>query len=155
MILISQNELLSLVLKIAVEGKDYTVFISSDHMQCFLCGEHGHLRQTCPSKQDNVSDVAASQTIPKNNVKENSTAIHEVIDEQVERNVTLGSNESTRETNNVNTGVHQPADGAARANVVEKENAKAEPQKVHSQSKDREDEDLVMEYVEANDKKGE
>lgn len=110
----SQNEPLNLVLKIAVEGKDYTIFITSDNMRCFLCGEHGHQKQTCP-KQQSGNILAGSQTTPKKNVqennaavKENNAAVHEVIDEAVERNV---------EINNVNTG-DAAVDGATSANAV-------------------------------------
>ncbi len=46
-----QHDPLNLVLKVAVEGKDYTIFVTSGQMRCFLCGEHGHVRQICPSKQ--------------------------------------------------------------------------------------------------------
>ncbi len=46
-----QHDPLNLVLKVVVEGKDYTIFVSSGQMRCFLCGELGHVRQTCPSKQ--------------------------------------------------------------------------------------------------------
>ncbi|XDV25010.1 hypothetical protein PO909_029016 [Leuciscus waleckii] len=60
----SQNEPLNLVLKIAVEGKDYTIFITSDNIQSFLCGEHGHQKQTCP-KQQSGNILAGLQTTPK------------------------------------------------------------------------------------------
>lgn len=50
MILNEQQDPLNLAVKLTNEGKDYTIFISSDHMRCFSCGEHGHVRQTCPNK---------------------------------------------------------------------------------------------------------
>lgn len=51
MILNEQQDPLSLTVKLKNEGKDYTIFISSDQMRCFFCGEQGHVRQTCPNKQ--------------------------------------------------------------------------------------------------------
>jgi hypothetical protein len=167
----SQNEPLNLVLKIAVEGKDYTIFITSDNMRCFLCGEHGHQKQTCP-KQQSVNILAGSQTtvqeknagvkennasVQENNaavqeknaagkennaaVQENNASVHEVIDKVVERKV---------EINDVNTG-DDTVDGPTSANAVGRKNESTEAQKVTSQSKNR-DEDLLMEYVETNDK---
>ncbi|XP_039519893.1 uncharacterized protein LOC120473900 [Pimephales promelas] len=50
MILNSQSDPLNLSVKLSIEGKDYTVFISSESMKCFVCGEFGHVRQTCPRR---------------------------------------------------------------------------------------------------------
>uniref|UniRef100_A0A9J8DN12 CCHC-type domain-containing protein n=1 Tax=Cyprinus carpio carpio TaxID=630221 RepID=A0A9J8DN12_CYPCA len=72
----SQNELLNLVLKIAVEGKDYTIFVTSDNMRCFLCSEYGHQKQACP-KQQSANNSAGSQTSPKINVQENNVGVKE------------------------------------------------------------------------------
>lgn len=60
-----QHDPLNLVLKVAVEGKDYMTFVSSGQIWCFLCGEHGHVRQICPGKQNDVADLTGSQTIKK------------------------------------------------------------------------------------------
>lgn len=164
----SQNEPLNLVLKIAVEGKDYTIFVTSDNMRCFLCSEYGHQKQACP-KQQSANNSAGSQTSPKINVQENNVgvkennaavqeknedvqennasvkesnaAVHDVIDEAVERNV---------EINNVNA-VDDTVDGATSANAVGGGNENEELQKLQSQTKNR-DEDLLMECVETNDK---
>lgn len=160
----SQNEPLNLVLKIAVEGKDYTIFIPSDNMRCYLCGEHGHQKQTCP-KQQCVNNLAGSQTTPPKNVqennaavqennagikennaaikennagvKENNPAVHEVIDEAVERNV---------EKNNANTG-DDTVDGATSANAVGRKKMKVQKHKKYILSLKTE---MKMEYVETN-----
>ncbi len=79
-----QHDPLNLVLKVAVEGKDYTIFVTSGQMRCFLCGEHGHVRQTCPSKQN---DITGSQTIQKNTVQENNTVVREAVAEETENSI--------------------------------------------------------------------
>lgn len=71
MILNSKSEALNLSVKLNIDGKDYTIFISSETMKCFVCGGFGHVRQTCPIKNGvnaNNSEVAAS-------AEENSQAI--------------------------------------------------------------------------------
>lgn len=146
-----QHDPLNLVLKVAVEGKDYMTFVSSGQIRCFLCGEHGHVRQICPGKQNDVADLTGSRTIKKNTVQENNTVIHEVIAEETENNI--GENESSSETNNSNVDVDQPADAikCQRANA-QMQNVRTEVQETHLQSKSREDEFPLMECVETNDK---
>ncbi|XDV37819.1 hypothetical protein PO909_007360 [Leuciscus waleckii] len=50
MILNSQSDPLNLSVKLSIDGKDYTVFISSESIKCFVCGEFDHVRQTCPRR---------------------------------------------------------------------------------------------------------
>ncbi len=50
MILNPQSDPLNLSVKLSIDGKDYTIFISSDSMRCFVCGDLGHVRQTCPNR---------------------------------------------------------------------------------------------------------
>lgn len=52
MILSAEYQDLNVAVKLTVLGKDYTIFITSDTMRCFVCGKHGHTRQTCPTKKD-------------------------------------------------------------------------------------------------------
>ncbi len=147
-----QHDPLNLVLKVVVEGKDYTIFVSSGQMRCFLCGEHGHVRQTCPSKQNDITDITGLQTIQKNTVQENNTVVREAVAEETENSI--GGNESSSETNNSNVDVDQPADGVKcqSANAVEMQNVRTEVQETLSQPKSREDELPLMECAETNDK---
>lgn len=69
MILNEQQDPLNLAVKLKNEGKDYTIFISSDQMRCFFCGELGHVRQTCPNKQ--VDEPSHSEIIEQNVTREN------------------------------------------------------------------------------------
>lgn len=59
MILNNQSDPLNLSAKLSFEGKDYTVFISSESMKCFVCGDFGHVRQTCPNRNNQADAVAA------------------------------------------------------------------------------------------------
>lgn len=60
MILKSQNEALNLSVKLSIDNKDYTIFISSETMKCFVCGEFGHVRQNCPNKNGANVNIAAA-----------------------------------------------------------------------------------------------
>ncbi len=42
---------LDLVLNFQVDDFDYVVFITTDKIKCFGCGNFGHLVRACPSKQ--------------------------------------------------------------------------------------------------------
>lgn len=61
MILNSQHESLAVTIKLTVDRKDYTIYISSETMRCFSCGEHGHIRQACPKKQQTAGDSARAK----------------------------------------------------------------------------------------------
>ncbi len=41
----NSSDPLNLSAKLSIDGKDYTIFISSDSMRCFVCGDFGHIRQ--------------------------------------------------------------------------------------------------------------
>ncbi len=150
----SQHDPLNLVLKVSVGGKDYTIFVSSGQMRCFSCGEHGHVRQTCSTKQNDrpITDLTGSQTIQKYTVQENTTVVREVPAEETENSI--GENESRSETKNPNVDVDQPADGASTsANAAEIQNVRSEVQETHSQPKSREEELPSMECVDKNENK--
>lgn len=67
MILNSQTEALNFSVRMSIDGKDYTIFISSETMRCFTCGGVGHVRQTCPNKNRvNVNGVAAAAANAEN-----------------------------------------------------------------------------------------
>lgn len=50
MILNSPNDPLNLSVKLSIDGKDYTIFITSRSMKCFVCGGFNHVRQSCPNR---------------------------------------------------------------------------------------------------------
>lgn len=52
MILGAEYQDLNVAVKMTMLGKDYTIFITTDSMRCFVCGNHGHTRQKCPTKKD-------------------------------------------------------------------------------------------------------
>lgn len=63
MILNSHSDPINVSVKLNIDRKDYTIFISSESMRCFICGEFGHVRHTCPNRDRPASpDVAPAPT---------------------------------------------------------------------------------------------
>lgn len=56
MILNAQHDPLNVSLNLAIDGRNCTIFISSETMRCFVCGGHGHIRQNCPENNTQQSD---------------------------------------------------------------------------------------------------
>ncbi len=69
MIFNSQSDPLNLSAKLSIDGKDYTIFISSDSMRCFVCGDFGHIRQTCPNRDRPAGLPAAPAADAENSEK--------------------------------------------------------------------------------------
>ncbi len=69
MIFNSQSDPLNLSAKLSIDGKDYTIFISSDSMRCFVCGDFGHIRQTCPIRDRPAGLPAAPAADAENSEK--------------------------------------------------------------------------------------
>ena len=44
MILSAEFATLDVSVKLTVLGKDYTIFISTESMKCFICGKYGHIK---------------------------------------------------------------------------------------------------------------
>uniref|UniRef100_A0A8C1PNE0 CCHC-type domain-containing protein n=1 Tax=Cyprinus carpio TaxID=7962 RepID=A0A8C1PNE0_CYPCA len=56
----AQYDPLEVAIKISIEGKDYTIFISTEQMRCYGCGEHGHVRQTCPRSDNHAGEGSSN-----------------------------------------------------------------------------------------------
>ncbi len=69
MIFNSQSDSLNLSAKLTIDGKDYTIFISSDSMRCFVCCDFGHIRQTCPNRDRPAGLPAAPAADAENSKK--------------------------------------------------------------------------------------
>lgn len=54
MILKSDLDELNVSFKFKIDGFDYVVFVSSDTMKCFGCGQTGHVRRACPERADEL-----------------------------------------------------------------------------------------------------
>lgn len=67
MILSAEFATLDVSVKLTVLGKDYTIFISTESMKCFICGKYGHIKTACPL-------VKEAQTA-RNGVESNSGQI--------------------------------------------------------------------------------
>lgn len=81
MILSADFATLEVSVKLTVLGKDYTIFISTESMKCFVCGKHGHIKTACPVAKEakhvrNVSAVNSEQNsnAPENNDLSNESA---------------------------------------------------------------------------------
>ncbi len=65
----NSSDPLNLSAKLSIDGKDYTIFISSDSMRCFVCGDFGHIRQTCPNRNRPAGLPAAPAADAENSEK--------------------------------------------------------------------------------------
>ena len=62
MILSEQHRDLDVAVKLTHGGKDYVIYISSNSMKCFACGEHGHFRGSCPDTEQGGRPSGAKNT---------------------------------------------------------------------------------------------
>lgn len=57
MVLNADCQSLNVSAKMTVQGKGYTIFISTESMKCFNCARYGHIKQACPLLVEAVSVV--------------------------------------------------------------------------------------------------
>lgn len=57
MILNNNAEELNVAFKFRFDGFDYVVFVTSETMKCFECGQEGHIRRSCPERIESDSDA--------------------------------------------------------------------------------------------------
>ena len=62
MILSEQHRDLDVAVKLTQGGKDYVIYISSNSMKCFACGEHRHFRGSCPGTEQGGRPSGAKNT---------------------------------------------------------------------------------------------
>ncbi|KAI2645944.1 Universal stress protein A [Labeo rohita] len=55
----SQSDPLNLSAKLSIDGKDYTIFISSDSMRCFVCDKPARIETAAPVANAENSERAA------------------------------------------------------------------------------------------------
>uniref|UniRef100_A0A9J7YAK7 CCHC-type domain-containing protein n=1 Tax=Cyprinus carpio carpio TaxID=630221 RepID=A0A9J7YAK7_CYPCA len=67
----AQYDPLEVAIKISIEGKDYTIFISTEQMRCYVCGEHGHVRQTCPRSDNRAGEGSSNVRVETNSEPQN------------------------------------------------------------------------------------
>ncbi len=60
---VNNNADLDLVLNFRVDDFDYVVFITTDKIKCFGCGNFSHLVRACPSKQVEEDNRSADGTV--------------------------------------------------------------------------------------------
>ena len=62
MILSEQHRDLDVAVKLTQGGKDYVIYISTNSMKCFACGEHGHFKGSCPGTEQGGRPSGAKNT---------------------------------------------------------------------------------------------
>ena len=68
MILNNENAELNLAIKFRIDDFDYVIYVTSETMKCFKCGQGGHLARVCP---ENVEHDAVQNNIEGEGQKDN------------------------------------------------------------------------------------
>ena len=69
---------LNIVLKLKIDNHDYRVYVTTDTLKCFQCGNFGHLKRSCPkatssndetnlANKDTISSSSSSSTVKEAN----------------------------------------------------------------------------------------
>lgn len=71
MILSAEFETLDVSVKLTVFDRDYTIFITTETMKCFICGKYGHIKTGCPVVKEAQRARNSSESDPVQDVVEN------------------------------------------------------------------------------------
>lgn len=73
MILSAEFETLEVSVKLTACGRDYTIYITTETMKCFICGKYGHIKTGCPvvKEAQSVRNGSESNSVQDSNVLEN------------------------------------------------------------------------------------
>lgn len=120
----AQYDPLEVAIKISIEGKDYTIFISTEQMRCYVCGDHGHVRQTCPrshnSAGENSSNVREETNSKPQNREENTNDGKQSEQRAEISDVSQSENACSQSKNKENTSL--PQKDTEKQSVVTNEN---------------------------------
>uniref|UniRef100_A0A672N691 CCHC-type domain-containing protein n=1 Tax=Sinocyclocheilus grahami TaxID=75366 RepID=A0A672N691_SINGR len=72
MILNAEFQNMEVAVKLALNGKDYTIFITVDSMKCFTCRKQGHVRQSCPLNMEAEKETEQVNTVVENDAAEST-----------------------------------------------------------------------------------
>lgn len=77
MILSAEFETLDVSVKLTVFDRDYTIFISTETMKCFICGKYGHIKTGCPvvKEAQRARNCSESNPVQDLNVVENNDLV--------------------------------------------------------------------------------
>lgn len=77
MILSAEFETLEVSVKLTVFGRDYTIFITTETMKCFVCGKYGHIKTGCPvvKEAQSARNGSESNSVQDSNVLENNDLV--------------------------------------------------------------------------------
>lgn len=80
MILSAEFATLEVSVKLTVLEKDYTIFISTESMKCFVCGKYGHIKTACPlvKEAQNARNGVESNSSQILNAPENNDPVEEI-----------------------------------------------------------------------------
>ena len=48
---------LNIVLKLKIDNHDYQVYVTTDTLKCFECGNFGHLKRSCPKATSSTDET--------------------------------------------------------------------------------------------------
>lgn len=96
MILSAEFETLDVSVKLTVFDRDYTIFISTETMKCFICGKYGHIKTGCPvvKEAQRARNCSESNPVQDLNVVENNDLVKRTT-ESVAADVNAESSAST------------------------------------------------------------
>lgn len=77
MILSAEFETLEVSVKLTVFGRDYTIFITTETMKCFVCGKYGHIKTGCPvvKEAQSARNGSESNSVQDSNVLVNNDLV--------------------------------------------------------------------------------
>ncbi len=97
--ILKDDEELDLSLHLKVDDFDYVIYVTTDKMRCFKCGEMGHLIRACPGKtkgNSSANDVNAGEPVEAG---PSNVAPQVVETGAVEESTVVSSSESESATN--------------------------------------------------------
>ncbi len=99
MILSAEFEMLEVSVKLTAFGRDYTIYITTETMKCFICGKYCHIKTGCPvvKEAQSVRNGSESNSVQDSNVLENDLVKPTAESAAVDLNAEIDSSTEMRE----------------------------------------------------------